>query len=121
MPCYCAKEVPKLQPVWLLSYECYCPDDTHAGSQWSKALQLTHSGKKPFVCDQHVYSSTQAQALKRHKLTHSGGRPYACNHSNYSSTTAQPFKTHKIIHNDESPFACDQCYYSSRQAPNINT
>ena len=72
MPCYCAKEVPKLQPVWLLSYECYRPDDTHAGSQWSKALQLTHSGKKPFVCDQHAYSSTQAQALKRHKLTHSG-------------------------------------------------
>ena len=35
-------------------------------------ISLTHSGGKPYECDQCKYSSKTAQNLKTHKLTHSG-------------------------------------------------
>ena len=35
-------------------------------------ISLTHSGGKPYKCDQCKYSSKTAQNLKTHKLTHSG-------------------------------------------------
>ena len=99
--------------VTKMAAELIFSGDAHIG--------LMHNGGKPYKCDQGKYSSTLAQALKRHKLKHSGDRPHACNQCNYSSTTAQALKTHKMIHNGENHFACDQCEYSSRQASNLKT
>merc|ERR1711928_230810 len=39
-----------------------------------KTHKLTHSGEKPYACDQYKYSSALAQALNRHKLTLGGER-----------------------------------------------
>ena len=82
---------------------------------------LTHSGGKPYECDQCKYSSKRAQNLKPHKLTHSGEKPYACDQCKYSSKTAQNLKTHKLTHSGEKPYACDQCKYSSKMAQNLKT
>ena len=79
-------------------------------------ISLTHSGGKPYECDQCKYSSKTAQNLKTHKLTHSGEKPCACDQCKYSSKTAQNLKTHKLTHSGEKPYACDQYKYSSALA-----
>ena len=61
-------------------------------------ISLTHSGGKPYKCDQCKYSSKTAQNLKTHKLTHSGEKPCACDQCKYSSKAAQNLKTHKLTH-----------------------
>ena len=68
-------------------------------------ISLTHSGGKPYECDQCKYSSKTAQNLKTHKLTHSGEKPCACDQCKYSSKTAQNLKTHKLTHSGEKPYA----------------
>merc|ERR1711989_254482 len=70
-------------------------------------ISLTHSGGKPYECDQCKYSSKTAQNLKTHKLTHSGKKPCACNQCKYSFKKAQNLKTHKLTHSGEKPCACD--------------
>ena len=70
-------------------------------------VSLTHSGGKPYECDQCKYSSKTAQNLKTHKLTHSGKKPCACDQCKYSSKTVQNLKTHKLTHSGEKPYACD--------------
>ena len=70
-------------------------------------ISLTHSGGKPYECDQCKYSSKTAQNLKTHKLTHSGEKPCACDQCKYFSKTAQNLKTHKLTHSGEKPYACD--------------
>ena len=70
-------------------------------------ISLTHSGGKPYECDQCKYSSKTAQNIKTHKLTHSGEKPCACDQCKYSSKTAQNLKTHKLTHSGEKPYACD--------------
>merc|ERR1711884_915584 len=52
-------------------------------------------------------------------LTHSGGKPYKCDQCQYYSKTAQNLKTHKLTHSGEKPCACDQCKYSSKTAHSI--
>ena len=69
-------------------------------------ISLTHSGGKPYECDQCKYSSKTAQNLKTHKLTHSGEKPCACDQCKYSSKMAQNLKTHKLTHSGEKPYAC---------------
>ena len=75
----------------------------------------THSGGKPFMCDQCDYSSTQAQHLKTHILTHTGARPFTCNQCSYSCNRSDSMKRHMLSHTGEMPFACKQRNYSCTQ------
>merc|ERR1711963_721654 len=75
-------------------------------------ISLTHSGGKPYECDQCKYSSKMAQNLKAHKLTHSGEKPCACDRCKYSSKTAQ----NQIFFQNGSKSQSTQTYTQWRKA-----
>ena len=81
----------------------------------------THSGGKPFMCDQCDYSSTQVQHLKTHILTHTGARPFTCNQCSYSCNRSDRMKCHMLSHTDEMPFACKQRNYSCTRSTLLET
>ncbi|KAJ1628754.1 hypothetical protein T492DRAFT_594459, partial [Pavlovales sp. CCMP2436] len=58
-----------------------------------KTHKRTHSGERPFACDEPgcEYRAAQASDLTTNKRTHSGERPYACD-------KASALKSHKGKH-----------------------
>ena len=72
----------------------------------------THSGEKPFSCNQCNFSRTTASYLKIHIRTHSGGKPFRCDQCDYSATQAQHLKTHILKHTGARSFTCNQYSYS---------
>ena len=79
----------------------------------------THSGEKPFSCNQCNFSRTTASYLKIHIRTHSGGKPFMCDQCDYSSTQAQHLKTHILTHTGARPFTCNQCSYSCNRSDSM--
>lgn len=72
----------------------------------------THTGKKPYKCDQCAYSTTTKNSLAIHLRTHTGERPYKCDQCTYLTTTKSSLSVHFRTHTGEKPYKCDQCTYS---------
>src|SRR3989344_6642307 len=87
---------------------CYKTD--HSGNLATH--KRTHSGEKPFKCNECDFTCARASTLVTHKRTHTGEKPYKCNECDYTCARASTLVTHKRTHTGEKPYKCNECEYT---------
>ena len=65
-----------LSSNWVIAKIVLCDLDLLFEGQWFE-LRPSHSGKRPYKCEECDYCCTQS-SLTSHKLTHSNKRPFKC-------------------------------------------
>ncbi|CAL8400681.1 unnamed protein product [Boreogadus saida] len=91
----------------------------HKGSL--KTHMRTHSGEKPYRCDQCMKCFSKCSHLKVHMRTHSGEKPYRCDQCVKCFSQSYILKRHMRTHSGEKPYRCDQCVKSFSQSSTLKS
>jgi KRAB domain-containing zinc finger protein len=102
-------------------YECNQCKKRFQNKGTLKAHMTTHTGEKPYSCDQCVKRFSQISDLKIHMRTHSGKKPYRCNQCVKCFSHSSTLKEHMRTHSGEKPYRCNQCVKCFSQSSTLKS
>ena len=111
-----------LSPFWYSWNLFYFEhDEAAASASLSAHKRNIHGGthqKCPHQgCD---YQTKRNERLIVHIRSHTGERPYKCDQCEYAAITSGNLKEHYRTHTGEKPFKCPHCDYACRARGNLN-
>ena len=59
---------------------------------------MTHTGDKPYQCNQYDKAFRWKGDLTRHKVSHTGNKPYQCNQCDKAFIQKGGLTKHKVMH-----------------------
>ena len=81
----------------------------------------THTGSKPFSCNDCDFTCALKGSLNKHIRTHTGEKPFPCDVCGKSFAESGHLKIHHLTQTGEKPYKCEHCGTLFSQKSSLNT